>query len=72
MGGVAAQRCAFFESIGDRWWPIAGGVYFLRATKRVLGMRMLTPAWQRRERRDKALAPARAREGLTTSDQLSR
>ncbi len=64
------QRCAFFEAIGDRWWPIAGGVYYLRATKRVLGMRVLTPAWQRRERRDKALAPARAREGLTTSDQL--
>ena len=66
------RRFAFFEKAGDRWWPIAGGVYFLRATKRVLGMRMLTPAWQRRERRDKALAPARAREGLTTSDQLSR
>ncbi len=39
------------------------------ASKRVLGMRVLTPAWQRRERR-KSLAPAGAREGLTTSDQL--
>ena len=64
------RRFGFFESIGDRWWPIAGGVYFLRATKKVLGMRVLTPAWQRRERRKKALAPARAREGLTTSDRL--
>jgi len=27
-------------------WPIAGGVYFLRATKKVLGMRVITPAWQ--------------------------
>jgi hypothetical protein len=33
-------------------------------------MRVLTPAWQRRERRKKALAPARAREGLTTADRL--
>jgi len=35
-------------------------------------MRVLTPAWERRERRKKALAPAaRAREGITTSDRLS-
>jgi len=62
------QRFGFFESAGDRWWPIAGGIYFLRATKRVLGMRVLTPAWQRRERREKALAPVR--ECLTTSDRF--
>lgn len=64
------HRFGFFESAGDRWWPIAGGVYFLRATKRVMGMRVITPAWQRRERREKALSPAR--EGLTASDRLSR
>jgi len=59
------ERSAFLESAGDRWWPIGGGIYFLRATKRVHGMRVVTPSWQRRERRD-ALAPARAPEGLTT------
>jgi SAM-dependent methyltransferase len=64
------HRFDFFEAIGDRWWPIAGGVYFLRATKRVTGMRVITPAWQRRERRNKAYQPARAREGLTTSARL--
>jgi SAM-dependent methyltransferase len=42
------RRCAFFEHTGDRWWPIAGGVYFLRATKKILGMRVITPAWERR------------------------
>jgi SAM-dependent methyltransferase len=62
-------RVAFMEAAGDRWWPIAGGVYYLRATKRVLGMRVLTPAWQRRERRKQAVAPAR--EGLTTSEHVS-
>ncbi len=51
------QRFHFFEKSGDRWWPIAGGVYFLRATKRVLGMRVITPAWSRRVRK-KALASA--------------
>ena len=33
-----------------------------------LGMRVLAPTWQRRERREKGLAPVR--EGLTTSDRL--
>jgi len=62
------KRFAFFEKAGDRWWPIAGGVYFLRATKKVAGMRVITPAWERRERRKKALAPAaRAKEGLTAA-----
>jgi SAM-dependent methyltransferase len=51
------QRFQFFERAGDRWWPISGGVYFLRATKRVLGMRVLTPAWNLRVRK-KALATA--------------
>ena len=59
------HRFDFFERSGDRWWPISGGVYYLRATKKVLGMRVLTPAWQRRERRNKAIVPARTREGLT-------
>ena len=49
------RRFEFFEKVGDRWWPIAGGVYFLQATKRLLGMRVITPAWTRRVRK-KALA----------------
>jgi hypothetical protein len=56
-------RCAFFESAGDRWWPIAGGVYYLRATKRVTGMRVITPAWQR-PKRGLAPAPRQARESI--------
>src|SRR5450631_2999534 len=49
------KRFEFFEKAGDRWWPIAGGVYFLRATKRLLGIRVITPQWTRRVRK-KALA----------------
>ena len=54
---------------GDRWWPIAGGVYFLRATKHVHGHARDHAGARARERRDEALAPAagRAREGLTTN-----
>lgn len=57
------RRCSFFEFAGDRWWPIAGGVYFLRATKRVLGMRIITPAWDR-AKRGLSAAPRQARECL--------
>jgi SAM-dependent methyltransferase len=52
------RRFHFFEKAGDRWWPIAGGVYFLRATKRVLGMRVITPAWSRRVRKKAVASPA--------------
>jgi SAM-dependent methyltransferase len=47
------DRWKFMESAGDRWWPIAGGVYFLQAVKRVRGMRLIMPKWSDR------LAPAK-------------
>ena len=65
-------RFGFFERAGDRWWPIAGGVYFLRATKHVHGMRVITPAWQRRQRRSAFVPAARARETLTTITERGR
>jgi len=51
-------RFGFMEKAGARWWPIAGGVYVVRAIKRVPGMRLVTPAWRKeRARRRRALAP---------------
>ena len=52
----------FFERVGDRWWPIAGGVYFLQAVKRMAGLRLITPAWQQRAKRKKAFAAVARRE----------
>ena len=40
------QRCGFMEAAGDRWWPIAGGIYFLHVVKRVSGMRVIMPKWR--------------------------
>jgi len=52
------ERFAFMEKAGARWWPIAGGVYVIRAVKRVHGMRIIvTPAWRRERARRRALAP---------------
>lgn len=50
-------RCAFMEKAGARWWPIAGGVYVVRAVKRVHGTLMITPAWREERARRRALAP---------------
>ncbi|HVE49166.1 MAG TPA: methyltransferase domain-containing protein [Casimicrobiaceae bacterium] len=65
-------RSGLFERAGDRWWPIGGGVYFLRATKNVKGMRVITPAKQRRERRHAFVPDARARETLTMTERRGR
>ena len=42
------ERFGFMEAAGDRWWPIAGGVYFLQAVKRVRGVRLIMPRWSAR------------------------
>lgn len=51
------QRFRFMEAAGDRWWALAGGVYFLRARKRVQGMRLITPNWNELRAAKKALKP---------------
>ena len=35
------ERFAWMDRVGDRWWPVLGGVYFLVAVKRVRGMRLV-------------------------------
>ena len=50
------DRFDFMEKAGDRWWPIAGGVYFLQAIKRVRGIRLIMPKWTDRASPKKSLA----------------
>lgn len=40
------SRLRFMEAAGDRWWPIAGGVYFLQAVKHECGLHVITPRWE--------------------------
>ncbi|MBE7527266.1 MAG: methyltransferase domain-containing protein [Nitrosomonas sp.] len=49
------SRLRFMEAAGDRWWPIAGGMYFLQAVKHECGLRIIKPCWE-----DAAAAKARA------------
>lgn len=39
------RRLRFMEPAGDRWWAMGGGVYFLQAVKRVVGMNIIQPQW---------------------------
>lgn len=41
------QRFQFMDKAADRWWPMMGGVYFIVAKKRVLGMRLIRPNWSK-------------------------
>ncbi len=50
-------RWSFMESAGDRWWPFAGGVYFLHGVKRVSGVRLITPRWRMAPSRRRLLSP---------------
>ena len=56
------QRWHFMELAGDRWWGFSGGVYMLRAIKRVHGMRLIAPAWKQKALRGKALRPLAQKE----------
>ena len=51
------ERCAFLEKAGDRWWPICGAVYVVRAIKRTAGMRLVVPTWRHKRAAREALAP---------------
>ncbi len=50
------DRFAWMDALGDRWWPVLGGVYFVVAVKRVRGMRLV--GLLKPERRKAAAAPA--------------
>jgi SAM-dependent methyltransferase len=56
------RRYGFMEPAGDRWWAVGGAVYMLQAIKRVKGMRLITPAWQEKAAREKALVAAAKRQ----------
>ena len=50
------NRMQWMDPAGRRWWPMAGGVYFLMAVKRVHQMQLIGPSWRDR----KAVAGAKA------------
>jgi SAM-dependent methyltransferase len=40
------DRFDWMDRAGERWWPIFGAVYFIVATKRVRGMKLVAKRWK--------------------------
>jgi SAM-dependent methyltransferase len=53
-------RYAFMEAAGDRWWPIFGATYMIKAIKRVPGMRLVGPLKVKKPVLAAGLTPAAA------------
>ncbi len=51
------RRFSWVDRMGGRWWPIFGAAYFVVATKRVRGMRLLGSAWKATAKRSTAAVP---------------
>ncbi|MGV8900014.1 MAG: class I SAM-dependent methyltransferase [Burkholderiaceae bacterium] len=58
------QRFAFMEQAGDRWWPYLGAVYVVQAIKRVKGMQLIGPVWNKK--------PMQARNSVPVANKISR
>jgi SAM-dependent methyltransferase len=52
------SRYGFMEAAGDRWWPIFGATYMIKAIKRVRGMRLIGPLKVKKPVLAAGLAPA--------------
>jgi SAM-dependent methyltransferase len=44
------RQQSMLDSLGGRFWPMLGGVYAIRAVKRVSTLTPLRPSWQTRRR----------------------
>jgi len=55
------DRFAFLEKAGNRWWPYLGALYIVQAIKRVKGMRLIGPAWQKQGARVRQAVPVTQR-----------
>ena len=52
------DRFDFMEHTGQRWWPYLGAVYIVHAIKRVKGMTIIGPAWNKKSASSQQAVPA--------------
>ena len=62
------SRFSMMESAGGRWWPYLGAVYVVHAIKRVKGMHIIGPAWNKKASKRPAAVPAANRNERTTHE----
>jgi len=56
------QRMRWMDTVGSRWWPLSGAVYFVQAVKRVRGMRLISPVWKKSKQRAAAAVTTASKE----------
>ncbi|MBC7755202.1 MAG: methyltransferase domain-containing protein [Bdellovibrio sp.] len=42
------KRFNCMDTMGEKWWPMLGGIYFIVAKKRVVNITLLKPNWKKR------------------------
>lgn len=62
------ERFDWMDSVGQRWWPIFGAVYFIVAVKRVRGVKAIGPAWKKAKRVATAPVPVANRSHRETRE----
>ncbi|HEX7888194.1 MAG TPA: methyltransferase domain-containing protein [Ramlibacter sp.] len=65
------QRFDWMDSLGQRWWPIFGSVYFIVAVKRVRGVQSIGPSWKKAQRVARAPVPVANRSHRETRELTS-
>lgn len=41
------NRLKLMDTMGEKWWPMMGGIYFIVTKKRVVNMTLLKPNWKK-------------------------
>ena len=57
MNKKRLEKCAFMNKAGNRWWPFAGAVFYLSATKRHINPGLVGPVTHKKKKK-KVLSPA--------------
>lgn len=65
------RRFGFMNKLGPRWLPFMGGVYFIVAKKRVVGMTPLKPNWKKPSLQSSLVArPSQRKPSQRSTDKL--
>lgn len=64
------QRFQWMDRAGQRWWPMMGGVYFVVAKKKVLGMRLIRPNWNKAKFKPSLVATPTQKSERNTRQQI--
>ncbi len=63
------QRFVFMDKMGDKWWSMMGGQYFIVAKKRVVNITLLKPNWKNNAIKSRLIASSNPKSKSKPSQQ---